>query len=202
MNVLNFQSDNSTAIDTFITAMFNLKLNPSYVFRLPDSKYNRTIVYKRSDFLDAVFPNITNINKFNKTDNLQTSASQVHSYKAKEDLSEELKHEKYFFDPSRLTHEDLDYDESMMKIIEENVRTEKNFIMFMDDLNQDLDDEERRLSFKKNKQKVPTKNSNKPKSDAVKGHKHKEDDSEWDLLGLAGWSGLVKEPKEQTSIER
>lgn len=195
MNVLNFQSDNSTAIDSFITAMFNLKVNPSYVFRLPDSKYNRTIVYKKTDFLDAVFPNVTNINKFNKTsDNLQTSASQVHNYKAKEDLNNELQHEKHFFDSSRLYHEDL--DENLIKVIEENVRTERNFIMFMDDLNQDLDDEDKRITQKK-------KNASKPKSEAHKSQKQRDEESyEWDLLGLSGWSGAVKDPVEQTSIER
>lgn len=98
-NVLNVHPENST-IDKYISSLFNLNnMNPTYVFRLPDTK-NRTLVLRKSDFTAAVFPNITNVNKFAKSsENLQASPSSKHSVKVKNDeLLDELKHERFIFE--------------------------------------------------------------------------------------------------------
>lgn len=174
--VLNMHILNST-LDKYLEKMFNLhNLNPTYVFRIPDGK-NRTIVLRKSDFSVAIFPNITNLNKFKQTtQNIQPSPSTRHQVKLKsEEVLDELKHERLLFQKNlNGNFDDIDYDENMRKIVEENVRSEKEFIKFMRELNEDLDDEELRKKFQQ--QNKNTKNGGR---------------DEWEELGLAGWSGAM-----------
>lgn len=183
-NVLNMNSrfENST-VDKYISSVFNLNnVNPTYIFRLPDKK-NRTLVLRKSDFTAAVFPNITNVNKFKKsTEKLVTSSSSRRPIKAKnEEFNDELKSERFIFENNLNNNEDN--DENMKHIVEENVRTEQDFIKTMSDLNEDLREEDLRLSYhEKLTSKKPEKKFN--------AKKNSEDD-EWDELGLSGWSGSV-----------
>ncbi len=193
--ILNLQFAHNSSIDEFISTVFNVQNpNPSYVFRLPGS---RTVVYRRSDFREAIFPNVTNVNKFNQSfDHFQVSASNQQPLRfQKDDLNHELKFEKFYFEKAK-SLEDSDYDENLRKIVEENVRTERTFISFMDDLNKDLDQEDYRTNSLKSQ---GSQKSNKPQS------KQKfEDSDDWDSFGLAGWSGTMKEVNQnfKVSIER
>lgn len=175
----------NASFDKFIDKMFNFNnLNPTYVFRIPDSNKNknRTLVFRKSDFSVAVFPNITNVNKFKNQAVQSSSSSTQQIVKVKsEEVLEELKQERLIFQRNlNGNYEDTDYDENMMKIVEENVRSEKEFIKFMRDLNEDLDEDELREKFQKNQ---------------AKRNKNKKD--EWEELGLAGWSGAMSSNKDE-----
>lgn len=174
----------NSSLDRYIDKMFNFhNLNPTYVFRIPGGTSNRTIVFRKSDFSIAVFPNITNVNKFKQSSQpIQQSSSTQHQVKVKsEEVLEELKHERLIFQQNlNSNYDDLDFDDNMRQIVEENVRTEKEFINFMRDLNEDLDDED--LSKKYHARKI-------------KNDRGKLD--EWDELGLSGWSGSMSANKDE-----
>lgn len=196
--ILNLENHRNSTIDEYISTVFNVhNINPSYVFRIPDSRsnFNKTIVYRKSDFREAIFPNVTNVNKFNQTfDHLETSSSNRHPIRFhKEDVSEELRFEKYFFESAK-KFEDEGSNEQLDKIIEENVRTEKTFMAFMDDLNKDLENEDSRENSLKQGYVKPVKPKKKDQF---------EDSDDWDALGLDGWSGQMKEVNEfKGAIER
>lgn len=192
--VLNMHLENST-LDKYISSIFNLNnVNPTYVFKLPDTK-NRTLVFRKSDFTAAVFPNITNVNKFTKSnENLQMSPSSKHPVKVKNDeLLDELKHERFIFENNINTNYD-DYDDSMKQIVEENVRSENDFIQLMTELNEDLNDEDLREKYH---QRLAQPEVKKPSlSDKLKP-KIKSEDDEWEELGLSGWSGRMAASKDK-----
>lgn len=193
--VLNLYAENST-LDKYISSIFNLNnVNPTYVFRLPDKK-NRTLVFRKSDFTAAVFPNITNVNKFTKsTENLRTSSSSKHPVKAKsEELLDELKHERFIFE-NNLSNSYDDYDDSMKDIVDENVRSEKDFIQLMNDLNEDLNDEDLREKYKQRLQTQSKPLNKKQVFDKNKVKKKSEED-DWEELGLSGWSGAMSGSKD------
>lgn len=185
--VLNMHFNNAT-VDKYISSIFNLnKLsdNPIYQFRLPN---NRTLVFRKSDFTAAVFPNITNVNKFIKSsENLQVSSSSKHPVKVKsEEVLDELRHESLTFE-NNLNADD--YDENMKKIVEENVRSEKEFIELMNGLNKDEDDEDIRDSYHKATKPLAVVNTRFKKPAKVV--------DEWEELGLSGWSGSVAGSKDK-----
>lgn len=179
--VLNMHIVNSS-LDKYIDKMFNFhNLNPTYVFRIPGIA-NRTIIFRKSDFSIAIFPNITNINKFKQTSQpIQQSSSTQHQVKVKsEEVLEELKHERLIFQQNlNANYDDSDFDD----IVDENVRSEKDFINFMRDLNEDLDDDELKKKYHQNQGKK------------IKNERVKHD--EWDELGLSGWSGSMSANKDE-----
>lgn len=182
--VLNLHYENFT-MDKYISSLFNLNnVNPTYVFRLPDKK-NRTLVFRKSDFTTAVFPNITNVNKFKASnDKLEMSSSMKHPVKVKnEELLDELKHERFIFENDSSNNYD-DYDDNMKKIVDANVRSEKDFIQLMNELNEDLEEEELREKYRK---KSALKGGKSGKTKA----KQKSEEEEWEELGLSGWTGSV-----------
>lgn len=185
---MNFE--NST-LDKYISSIFNFNnVNPTYVFQLPDiNNYNRLLVFRKSDFSAAVFPNISNVNKFTKsTENLQVSSSSKHPVKAKnEELLEELKHERLIFENNLNGNVD-DYDDNMKKIVDENVRLEKDFIEKMKSLNRDLDDEDLRENYQRLTQASPVMSPLETK---------KKEEDEWAELGLKGWTGTVNFSKDK-----
>lgn len=184
--VLNIHSNNST-IDHYITKVFNLRnLNPTYVFRIPDQK-NRTLVFRKSDFTTPVYPNITNVNKFVKSSSsLDIASSNIKQVKVKsEEILDELKQEKLIFQKNLDgNYEDIDYDENMKKILENNVKSEKEFMNLLNELNEDLDYEDLTQEHRKSSLKGTKKSSTKFKD-------------EWSELGLDGWSGLVTDSKKR-----
>lgn len=188
--VLNVQVNNST-LDKYISAIFNLNnVNPTYVFRLPDNR-NQTLVLRKSDFSAAVFPNVTNVNKFKKPgDKLEMSSSIKHPVAVKSEESvDELKHEKRIFD-NNINGNSEDEDDNMTHIVNENVRSEEDFMKFMNEMNEDLNDEDLRQSQHERLVQPPKKKKQQPKQ------KPSEED-QWEELGLSGWSGTVAGSKDQ-----
>ena len=189
--VLNIRQENST-LDRYVTAIFNLNnSNPTYVFRLPDKK---KLTFRKSDFDVAVFPNITNVNKFTKsTANLQMQPSMKHQVKVRnEQVFDELKHERIIFKNNFDGNDD--YDDNMRKIIDENVRSEKDFIHFMNDLNDDLSEESLRDAYHQRlTSSRPVKHVKKP----PKVKKKISEDDGWEELGLSGWSGILAKVKSE-----
>lgn len=187
-SVLNIQTNNST-IDKYISKMFNVNnLNPTYVFKIPDGR-NRTLILKNSDFKMPIYPNITNINKFNKNV-IKPTPSNQHQVKVKsEEILDELWHEKLIF--QRNLDEDSDdfENDNMRKILEENLKSEKDFTKFLNELNEDLE-------YKKVRKPKQIKNKN------VKNNLKKQTptDDEWSAFGLEGWSGLMTSSKDESTI--
>jgi hypothetical protein len=141
--ILNMHPNNRT-LDKYVTTVFNIKsMNPTYIFVLPDHK-NKTLIYRRSDFNDAIFPNITNLNKFKKSPLNPNPIAQPPNFGPSKDVvsKNHQDYEDFDDDKDRKLTEPEEYDEEMMgKIIEENIRTERNFIEFIDNLNEDLEEE-------------------------------------------------------------
>lgn len=177
--VLNLHAIENSTIDKYISSMFNVhNENPTYVFELPGKT---RIILRRSDFSTAIFPNITNVNKFTQNattsihqQNLQASASQKRPVKVKnleETSSEEIRREKFYFENGF-----DDYDDNMNKVVEENVRSERDFIDLMNELNSNLEREEKMKPQKPKRTRF-------------------HDDKEWDEIGLNGWSGTMVKTK-------
>lgn len=175
--VLNLHAIENSTLDKYISSIFDVHTeNPTYVFELPGKTVQRVIL-RRSDFSAAIFPNITNVNKFpqnSQTTNLHASASVKRPVKVKSDeTSEEIKREKYLFENGF-----DDYDDSMRQIVEENVRSERDFIDLMNDLNSNLEREEKIES--------PPKRT-----------RHYDEDKQWAEVGLSGWSGTMVKTREE-----
>lgn len=193
--VLNMHMENST-LDKYISLIFNLNnFDPTYVFRLPD-KRNRTLVFRKSDFLAAVFPNVTNVNKFNDRAELQMSSSIKHPVKVKnEEFFDELKDERLIFEDNLSNNFD-DHDDNMKEIVDENVRSEKDFIQFMTDLNADLEEEDLREKYRiKQAQSGTQKQSYSGKIQP----KQETKEEEWEEFGLIGWTGSMSASKNEFS---
>lgn len=173
---LNIHRENST-LDRYVSSIFNLSNNnPTYVFLLPDKQ---KLIFRKSDFSKPVFPNITNVNKFAKsTDKLQMQSSAKHQVKQ---LADEYKNN---FDSND------DYDEIVKEIIDENVKSEKNFIQFMNELNNDLNDQPH---YQRQTSPRPAKfvSKKRPKQKLKSGK------DEWEELGLSGWSGDIAGSKSE-----
>lgn len=126
-------------MDDFIVKSFNIyDPDPVYVFVLPGNDANQTLVFRRSDFSEITFPNMTSLQRLQKllknsqiafsptNDDDQQSRKQLFPNQQKF-----LAKYKHF-----LSDNAYDSDEAeSLKVIEENVRTEKNFFKFMDKLN-------------------------------------------------------------------
>ncbi|XP_058116725.1 uncharacterized protein LOC131288402 [Anopheles ziemanni] len=184
--ILNIHDENGT-LDNYLLSLFNTEnLNPTYVFLLPmDGKNHvRKLIYQRSDFEEAEFPNVTTINKFTGRPNrTAASAAMVVTSKPGGDLQLEKKIFEYI---------DKDtMDEGTLKVVEENVRTERNFIKFMDDLNRDLEEEERRRTLKETMRKSA---SVRLPSSLFTPYTYRSTQTVgWDDLGLEGWAGGLRE---------
>ena len=182
--------ENST-LDKYISLIFNLNnFDPTYVFRLPDNK-NRTLVFRKSDFYPAVFPNITNVNKFNDKTELQMSSSVKRPVKVKnEEFFDELKDERLIFE-NNLSNNFDDHDDNMKEIVDENVRSEKDFIQFMTDLNADLEEEDLREKYRKKQTQTGYQSHQKENFSGKTQPKQETKDGEWEEFGLSGWTGSM-----------
>lgn len=220
------QQENST-LDDYVKNYFRIdNPNPTYVFVIPDEN-NRTIIFKRSDFRQAIFPNITTINKFrnkfNLTISLTTGKDDNQNSGDDYELFSNLRPEKLI----KKTEDYSDFDEEMLRIVAENVRTERNFIKKMEEINSGSVDGQHE-SFTTNPKTVviPRETSVKPKSvktkksfrldtsyagsrkigqfvspDSLKvSYRPHSSDDDWDSLGLEGWSGGLREVKGELNI--
>lgn len=100
---------------------------PNYIFILPE---NQTLILRKSDFDHMIYPNVTNVNKFNK--DLQHTGSVT-----KESLYDNKSDEE-------------DYE----NIVKKNIQTERNFVNFIEEMNLDLNSEE----VKAKRKNTPIKN--------------------------------------------
>uniref|UniRef100_A0A182W161 Bromo domain-containing protein n=1 Tax=Anopheles minimus TaxID=112268 RepID=A0A182W161_9DIPT len=174
--ILNISEENST-LDSYLLSLFNMEnLNPTYVFLLPamDGKTHvRKLIYQRSDFEEAQFPNVTTVNKFTGKPNRTGKPG-----------SDMLLEKKIF----EHTIEKDTMDDGTRKVIEENVRTERNFIKFMDELNRDLEEEENRRMLKESLRQSTTKTA------LFTPYTYRSTQTVgWDDLGLEGWVGGLRE---------
>lgn len=210
--MLNVHPSNKS-IDDIIRNTFNIdNPNPMYIFVLPDGERNRTLVLTRNNFDEAVYPNITIGQRFVRDDRRSNKLLQLLYSGANKDKSKEFDVDNAIFDLK-----DLDESESM-RIVAENVRTERNFISFMERLNENGNNIDSGNVLRKNLQlKKPVDVSttvNKEYEDLVSPklkYKFQIDYSadllkpttqnayratkiNWEDLGLEGWIGGLREP--------
>lgn len=135
--VLDFEEKNET-LDKYIKNSFNLYNNdPVYTFILP-GEHNHTLVYRRSNFTEAIFPDIVPLKQMRKLSYASLQLAQQRRFFEKK--SEKYDIPKLKYDQFRIGIYDLD-EAASMRIVEENVRTERNFLAFMENLNQNHDNE-------------------------------------------------------------
>lgn len=134
--MLNFdlKTANDT-IDKYIIESFNIhNPDPMYVFVLPDAS-NQTLVFRRSNFSDISFPNTTTQQKLQ---NLLKSSKFSHLFPNHDERqSKQLALDQRFFTKYKqfMSSENDLHEAESIRIIEENVRTEKTFFKFMNKLN-------------------------------------------------------------------
>ncbi|KAL9698709.1 hypothetical protein quinque_002150 [Culex quinquefasciatus] len=158
--ILNMQLENAT-LDEYVLNVFDVEnINPTY----------------KSDFVEAEFPNVTTINKFKRSLN-QSSVSD--EFSDEEDYSDE--------DMAPFLNVGEDEDDRMQEIVKDNIRTERNFIKFMDDLNDDL---EAALEKKVKKVPHPVQSSSFKKTSLFTPYTYMSTKTVgWEDFGLEGWSG-------------
>ncbi|XP_021706025.1 uncharacterized protein LOC5578548 isoform X2 [Aedes aegypti] len=180
--VLNVQNETNT-ISEHILSVFDVEnINPTYVFLLPSGEKNgiRKLIYQKSDFLEAEYPNVTSLNKFKRS--LNSSYSVI----------SEVDYPDVDLKPFAKSVDNEDAEDTMLEIVADNIRTERNFIEFMDDLNEDLENELKRQALKyelKTQSNVPPK-----KSHLFTPYAYVNTQTVgWEDLGLEGWSGGLRE---------
>lgn len=213
--VLNFNlHTKNESIDKYILESFNVfNPDPVYVFVLPNGS-NRTIAFHRSNFSDISFPNTTSLQNIQ---NIFKSTKYAHLFRNTDDIaSKQLQFSDNFFTKYKqfMTNEnDIHDNDDNMKIVEENVRTEKNFIKFMDKLNENsaydeetvedsrertpLESKQTPNDYKALKKEIDTKEhiGKFPlTNDHNNGKKNvwpTNEKSSWDDFGLHGWIGKI-----------
>lgn len=152
-DVLKMKQTNET-IDNIVTTSFNLDTpDPMYVFLLPDDTKNRTLVLHRSSFDKAVWPNISPIQRhvirsnISKLYNLIETIEKIRPQKFKPvPVIRLVKKRPKGQQGQRPKAPDADLEEAeSIRVVEENVRTERNFLRYMEFLNEhpDYSDETR-----------------------------------------------------------
>lgn len=199
------QSKNDT-IEKYIEETFNVhNPDPEYVFLLPGST-NTTLVFHRSNFTDISFPNTTSIQAMY---NLLKKSKLSHERIPKQFLSDQRFFAKY--EDFMSSENDLHEAESL-KVIQENVRTEKSFLKFMEKLNKDTDsitveaNSEPYELFKQQTTNYPTLIRNIHAEEHIGNYELSKDSKyeksptneniSWDDLGLTGWIGTLNKHHE------
>lgn len=127
--------------DTFLQSMFDLENpDPTYIFIIPDTR-NRTVVFKQGDFLRMDYPNVTTVGRStapllirssaNSTSTLQDDSSNATALAQRWTM----KGVDYYNDEDYSDDDDVSL-EDLNKVVAENVRTERNFIEYIEDLNE------------------------------------------------------------------
>lgn len=132
--VLNLHTKNES-IDKYIVESFNVfNPDPLYIFVLPDNS-NRTVAFRRSNFSDISFPNTTSLQTIQK---ILKSSKYAHLFPTAEEMAAKqlALGDKFFAKYNQFMSSEQDlYESESLKVVEENVRTEKSFFKFMDKLN-------------------------------------------------------------------
>lgn len=195
---LNVHPSNKS-LDHVIRNVFNIdNPNPMYIFVLPGGEKNRTLVLTRNNFDKAVYPNISIGQRFAKDDRHSNKLLQLFDSTANKDKLKESDVDNVIFDLK-----DLDESESM-RIVAENVRTERNFIEFMEKLNENvvpLDVSTTKTVNKEYEDLVSPKLKYKFEIDyssdllrPTAQNSFKTAKLDWKDLGLDGWIGGLREP--------
>ena len=133
-----------------ILRSFNLNNpDPVYVFVLPDgqNQHNKTVVFRKSNFNEAVFPNVTSLQRQLTKSNISKLITLIENIDKIAPIllntfnvnnKQHLKNKKQHSYNNHATKGDLDEAESL-RIVDENVRTERNFLRFMQELNGEAD---------------------------------------------------------------
>lgn len=214
--ILNLQTKNES-IDKYIIESFNIyNPDPLYIFVLPDG-FNRTVAFRRSNFTDISFPNTTSLQTIQT---VLKSSKYAHLFPSPEEMAaKQLALSDKFqtkYNQFMASEKDLNEEESFMNIVEENVRTEKNFFKFMDKLNDQVDSDEE--SIENSGEQTPLDSKHAPSDyQALIRHIHSKDhvgnlklvnDQEskviwpkneklsWDDFGLHGWIGKINDEHE------
>lgn len=205
--VLNFgiQSKNDT-VEKYIEETFNVhNPDPEYVFILPGTT-NTTLVFHRSNFTDISFPNTTSIQVMY---NLLKNSKLSH-----ERISKQFADERFFAKYKEFMSSENDLHEAeSLKVIQENVRTEKNFLKFMEKINEDTDsitieaNSKPDALFKQHTTDYPTLIRNIHAKDHIGNYELSKDSKyeklswppeniSWDDFGLTGWIGSINKHHE------
>lgn len=132
--VLNLDEDDDDTSDLMDSLNIH-NPNPVYVFLIPGQHTNRTVAYRRSDFVYTAFPNTTILQHFHKMLRESSFKPYVDAIDDQQ-MTKQLhvnnrrflaKYKEFLADHSDELHS--------LNAIEENVRTEKNFFKFMDEIN-------------------------------------------------------------------
>lgn len=223
--VLNLNSyAQNESIDRYITEHFEVSNpDPVYVFVLPENA-NQTLVFHRSNFSDISFPNTTSLQKMHnflrRSEFAHLHSSQTERSSKDSSIDESFIRKYHQF----MSSENDLYEAESLKIVEENVRTEKNFFQFMDQINREMSNEEisvedsseRSLKQPNQKEsdfsplvdhvhstdhigKFALYNQNRRKTE-WHGNKGSSAKLSWEDFGLEGWVGKLNEqhdnPKE------
>lgn len=201
--VLNLEEQNSS-IDEYIINSFNIyNPDPMYVFVLSENDSNRTVVLRRSNFSSITFPNITSLQRLHTL----VKDSKLAQYRLDHRTSKLTPKDVRFYAKLKqlVLDDDLDEAESL-RIVEENVRTERNFFKFMDSLNdRDSNDELDESSRRKHKYtdyqsilKDIHSHDHLGNYKLINNAPHYESEAPtpdeqitWDDLGLPGWAGSI-----------
>lgn len=175
---------------------------PNYIFVLPE---NKTLTFRKSDFEPPILPNVTSMNKF-KSMQKHVTDSQISSSTKREKYLEYKKEN----ESDNKNEDENEYD----SIIKENIQTERNFVEFVNEMNDDLNAEMNKTNnkkkvienqFKKSKTKeIISKNERHFDSDLYKVNKKYNKDmnaKEWSDLGLDGWEGAITSKKKDTRFK-
>lgn len=134
---IDLQTVNDT-IDKYIESFNIHNPDPMYVFVLPNA-LKETLIFRRSNFSDISFPNTT---KLQKLQNLLKSSRFAHLFPSLDErMSKQAALDQRFFTKYQqfMSSESDLHEAESIRIIEENVRTEKNFFKFMNKLNGGID---------------------------------------------------------------
>lgn len=209
--ILNVHPSNKS-LDHVIRSVFNIENpNPMYIFVLPAGEKNKTLVLARNNFDKPVYPNISTGQRFVKDERQSNKLLQMFDSAGNKDVKES--------DVDNIIFDLKDLDESeSMRIVAENVRTERNFIEFMERLNENGNVGgnvlQKNMQLKNPSDIFKTKTVNKEYEDLVSpklkykfeidyssdllrpttDNSFKTTDIDWKDLGLDGWIGGLREP--------
>lgn len=159
-----------------LSSMFTIKSpNPAYIFQLPTSNYHETksLVLRRSDFGPAIYPNVTELREYRAKFGQFQSATPKWDADDRHGLSAQLVN----FKSSNPNLEDT----VVQKVVEDNVKSERDFADFVADLNRNQE----RFSAINPTASASRRNSWKSR---IKKKQQKQR-VDWDSLGLPGWAG-------------
>ncbi|XP_055323235.1 uncharacterized protein LOC129578532 [Sitodiplosis mosellana] len=211
--ILNLHTKNES-IDKYIIESFNVfNPDPLYIFVLPDGS-NRTIAFRRSNFSDISFPNTTSLQTIQT---ILKSSKYAHLFPSPEEMAAKQMalNDKFFTKYNQFMSDEKDLFESeSLKIVEENVRTEKSFFKFMDKLNDQVSNDEASIEDSGEQTPLDSKHAssdyqalirNIHSKDHVGNYELAKDKKEqkiawpaheklsWDDFGLHGWIGNIHE---------